>query len=130
MYEVLYKDTIIFEIPPHLSVAKSGIVLLIIKAVAFYVSVFLPDADVVLGAQNGSDGDFRNTIFFPNVAFNRRREAQGAGELLNDLLYKKGCCIEGGAMCGWPHTAVYLMGFVQHVQVGRHGAISYLYQLF
>ena len=96
MYEVLYKDTIIFEIPPHLSVAKSGIVLLIIKAVAFYVSVFLPDADVVLGAQNSSDGDATNTIFFPNVAFNRRREAQGAGELLNDLLYKKGCCIEGG----------------------------------
>ena len=28
MYEVLDKDTIIFEIPPHLFVAKSGIVLL------------------------------------------------------------------------------------------------------
>ena len=62
MYEVLDKDTIIFEIPPHLFVAKSGIILLIIKAVAFYVSVFLPDADVVLGAQNSSDGDATNTI--------------------------------------------------------------------
>lgn len=95
MYEVLDKDTIIFEIPPHLFVAKSGIILLIIKAVAFYVSVFLPDADVVLGAQSSSDGDATNTIFFPNVAFNRRREEQGAGELLNDLLYKKGCCLGG-----------------------------------
>ena len=28
MYDVLNKDTIIFEIPPHLFVAKSGIVLL------------------------------------------------------------------------------------------------------
>ena len=62
MYEVLDKDTVIFEIPPHLSVVKSGIILLIIKAVAFYVSVFLPDADVVLGAQNSSDGDATNTI--------------------------------------------------------------------